>query len=322
LPLKIQEISMLILFLFLLPLALSCPPALNAENTDALGMWVWSGSSYSTEAARQDLVRFCLRHGIRHLDVHGNLVWAGEGPTLEDPHALRELIVLAGENRITTAIVRGEPRMFFLQNHDRTVSELRAILAFTRTLPPGTRFKGIKYDVEPYGTKEWKEGGAARETIMRDYLNFLHRAKSILAQERPGLWLAADTPFWWDRDEFILSFEGERKRFSEHVQDSTDFIAIMSYWRDPERVLASVEGERSYAERIRKFVHPSVETIQLKKDPHTTFYDAPVEDFWKTVHQLQEKAKEDPSLGGVRIHCYRGLKDKLKATSPPRLDQK
>ena len=305
---------MLIFFLF--ALAFACPRELKAETTDGLGMWVWSGSSYSTESARQDLVRFCLRHDIRHLDIHGNLVWAGGDPLLEDSQGLREMILLAGHHRITTAIIRGEPRMFFLQNHDRAMRELRAILAFSRTLPSGARFKGIKYDVEPYGTQEWKGGGTARESIMRDYLEFLRRAHSVLDEEQPGLWLAADTPFWWDRDEFILSFNGQRKRFSEHVQDTTDFIAIMSYWRNPERVLASVEGERSYAEKIRKFVHPSVETIQLKKDPLTTFYDAPLEDFWKTVHYLQERAKEDPSLGGVRIHCYRGLKDKLGNPNP------
>jgi hypothetical protein len=305
-----------VLIFFLLALTIASPPELNAETTDGLGMWVWSGSSYSTESARQELVRFCLRYGIRHLDIHGNLVWAGEDPILENPQGLREMILLAGDKGITTAIIRGEPRMFFLQNHDRALGELRAILAFSRTLPPGAQFKGIKYDVEPYGTKEWKGGGTARESVMRDYLEFLRRAHSILAEERPGLWLAADTPFWWDRDEFILSFNGERKRFSEHVQDLTDFIAIMSYWRNPERVLVSVERERSYAERIGKFVHPSVETIQLKKDPHTSFYDAPVEDFWKTVNHLQERAKEDPSLGGVRIHCYRGLKDKVGNPTP------
>ncbi|HSR12105.1 MAG TPA: hypothetical protein VLS90_11740 [Thermodesulfobacteriota bacterium] len=304
------------IFLLLLALACALPFPANAETTDGLGMWVWSGSSYSTDAARQELLRFCLRNGIRHLDIHGNLFWAGDDPILEDPQALRKMILLAGENGITTAIIRGDPRMFFLGNHARALSELRSILSFSGTLPAGVRFKGIKYDVEPYGTTEWKQGGAVRETVMRDYLEFLRRAHAVVDEERPGLWLAADTPFWWDRDEFILSFDGEKKRFSEHVQDATDFIAIMSYWRDPQRIMASVEGERNYAERIRKFVHPSVETVELKKYPHTTFYDAPVEDFWSTVRLLQEKAKSDPSLGGVRIHCYRGLKDKLGAASP------
>jgi len=55
--------------------------------------------------------------------------------------------------------LRGNPKMFFSENHERTLRELRAIVAFSETLPEDTLFKGIKYDVEPYCTKEWKAEG-------------------------------------------------------------------------------------------------------------------------------------------------------------------
>jgi hypothetical protein len=132
----------------------------------------------------------------------------------------------------------------------------------------------------------------------------------------PHFLLGADTPFWWDRDEFVTEFEGRRQRFSEHVQDLTDFIVIMSYSRDARKVLASVEGERKYAERIEKLVHPSLETIQLKQNPHTSFWGVPADEFWKTVNQIQEVAKRDPVMGGVRIHNYRGLREKLEMNNP------
>jgi hypothetical protein len=306
--------------LFLLSLVFATPSGVQAESGDGLGIWVWSSSALGTEKARQELVDFCMQHRIGHLDVHSKMTWDGEIPALQTPGALRDFILLAGKRQITTAILRGDPRMFFLPNHERARKELRAIISFNRTLPAGALFKGVKYDVEPYSTAEWKAGGAARERVVRDYLTFLREARSILKEEAPGLWLAADIPFWWDRDEFIFEFGGETKRLSEHVQDLTDFIVIMSYWRSAQKVFDSVEWERTYAERTRKVVHPALETIELKQDPDISFWGLPAEDLWNTVKQLQERAAEDPALGGVMIHSYRGLREKLRNRNPERLD--
>jgi hypothetical protein len=95
----------------------------------------------------------------------------------------------------------------------------------------------------------------------------------------------------------------------------------MSYWRDPRKVLDSVEVERRYAERIEKLIYPSLETIQLKQTPHITFWGVSAEEFWKTVNQIQEAAKRDPVMGGVRIHNYRGLLEKLKMDNPLETDK-
>ncbi|MCX5909134.1 MAG: hypothetical protein NTY64_18690 [Deltaproteobacteria bacterium] len=75
--------------------------------------------------------------------------------------------------------------------------------------------------------------------------------------------------------------------------------------------MACVEGERLYAARIKKVVYPALETIQLKHTPQHSFWGVPREEFWSVVNQLQEAAKEDPALGGVMLHSYRGLMEKL-----------
>jgi hypothetical protein len=306
--------------IFLLATILALPVTLNGQGTDGLGMWVWSHSSFSTQESREKLVQFCLQHHISHLDVHVEISWDAPKPTLKNPEALKDLMVLAGQKNITTSILRGDPRMFFFQKQGQTLEELRAIIAFSQTVPKEALLKGIKYDVEPYLTKEWKAGGETRRIVMHDYLAFLRKARLVLDEKTPHLLLGVDTPYWWDRDEFVMECGGRSQRFSEHVQDLTDFIVIMSYWRDPRKVLESVEGERRYAERIEKLVHPSLETIQLKETPHISFWGVPADEFWKTVDQIQEVAKRDPVLGGVRIHNYRGLMEKLQMNSPGKMD--
>jgi len=302
-----------VVIIWLLVSSLGSPLSLNAEQRKGLGMWVWSSSSFLTQEARQQLVQFCVKHRITHLDVHVKMTHDSIKPVLENAEAFRDLIALAGQHNISIAALRGNSKMFSSENHERTLRELRAIIAFSETLPQDTLFKGMKYDVEPYCTKEWKAGRTPLFPMIHGYLTLLRKARSVLEEEAPRLWLAADTPFWWDKDRFVLEFEGKRKRFNEHVQDLTDFITIMSYRRSSRKVLDCVEDERKYAQRIKKFIFPSLETVKLKQDPHVSFWDVPNEEFWKVVPELLEAAERDPAIGGVMVHCYRSLFEKFNS---------
>ena len=310
------EASTHILILCLVIATLAIPVSSRAEQGKGLGMWVWSNQSFLTEEARLQLIQFSVKNHITHLDVHTKITHDGSTSTLKNEEAFKALIALAGQYKITTAALRGNPKMFFSENHERTLKELRTIIDFSKTLPKDTLFKGIKYDVEPYCTKEWKARRTPIYPMMHDYLTLLRKAGSILDEEAPHLWLAADTPFWWDKDRFVLEFEGKKKRFNEHVQDLTDFITIMSYRRSTRKVLDCVEEERKYATRIKKMIFPSLETVKLEQDPHVSFWGVPNEEFWKVLPELLEAAERDPAIGGVMIHCYRSLFEKLTDQPP------
>lgn len=304
--------------LFFALILLALPMSLKAETGKEIGMWVWSDSAFSTPEARQRLIRFCLKHNIRHLDVYTRIVYDHNQPILQDAEVFRKLILAAGQVHITIASLRGNPRMFFPENQEQTLRELRAVISFSKTLPAEALFKGIKYDVEPYCTKEWKTTKAVHQAMMRDYLSFLRRARSLLREEAPRLWLAVDTPFWWDKDEYLLEFEGKTKQFSEHIQDLTDYIVIMSYRRDIRKVLSCVEEERNYARQIHKRIFPSLETVRLKQAREISFWGLPKGQVWDTASQLLENGKGDPAMGGVMVHCYRSLSEKLDNDTPDR----
>jgi hypothetical protein len=307
---------MRILIAFLITAILALPLPAGSEAKKSLGMWVWANSSFVTDEARQQLVAFCAEHRITHLDVHADLVNKDGRVILKNAEALQDLIALAGQRNITTAVLRGSPKMFFSENHEQTLRELRALVAFSETLPRDTQFRGIKYDVEPYCTKEWKTGQRPLSTILHDYLALLRKARSILDEEAARLWLAVDMPFWWDKDKFVVEFEGKRKRINEHVQDLTDFATIMSYRRSSQKVLECVEEERRYAQRIGKVVFPSLETVKLKQDSHVSFWEVPNEEFWKVVPELLKRIKQEPAIGGLMIHCYRSLLEKSSRGTP------
>ena len=85
----------------------------------------------------------------------------------------------------------------------------------------------------------------------------------------------------------------------------------------PGKFLSAIQACRK--DTINKVIFPSLETVKLKQDPHLSFWGVPTEEFWKVVPQLLETAKEDPAVGGVMIHCYRSLVEKLNNDIPNKL---
>ncbi len=303
-----------------LAVILAFPLSLHAGSVGhpaGFGTWVWSKPFFATEKGRQRLVRFCVKNGISHLDVQFTFHGVNPNRRLQDEEALRDLVALTGRHNITMAALLGNPRMFFSQNHEQSLRELSAIIAFGKSLPEKSLFKGIKYDVEPYLTQEWKAKGEALNTIMRDYLAYLRKAKTALREQAPALWLAVDTPFWWDKEDFALTFEGNTKRFSEHIQDLTDFIVVMSYRRSAAKVLGVTADEMGYAKRIGKVILLSLETNELKHDQDISYWDLPKEKLLDTISQLFKSSREYPVIGGLMVHSYRGLLEKLDDGGQP-----
>jgi hypothetical protein len=306
----------IILWALLLTVAPTGLSAGSISPVKGLGMWVWSSSDFSTPEARKRLIEFCLKHDIGHLDVYTRISHDHDHLILKDAAAFRKLIASAGAYHLTVSSLRGNPKMFFPEKQEQTLQDLQAVIAFSQSLPEGHVFKGLKYDVEPYCTRKWKTDITARQAMMTDYLSFLRRARSILREKAPGLWLAVDIPFWWDKDEYRLEFEGKTKRFSEHVQDLTDYVVIMSYRRSVQKVLSCVEEERKYARQVHKVIFPSLETVRLTQDPQISFWGLPGEQFWTVVPELLQNAKKDPAVGGVMIHCYGSLSRKPDHDTP------
>ncbi|MDF1657611.1 MAG: hypothetical protein P1U58_08355 [Verrucomicrobiales bacterium] len=205
--------------------------AKNASATD-LGIWSWSQANFATPEARDKMLSFCVAEGISHIDQHVSITRTEEGYRLRNADALKQLLIASDAEDISINALRGERNMFFQENHDRAYAQLEAILAFNRDLPEGSRLAGIKYDVEPYLTDEWRAGEESREKIIRDYLSFLTQAKKLITEAGSDLDLCVDIPFWWDKPEFASSLNGEEKLLIHHIIDLTDWIGIMSYRRE------------------------------------------------------------------------------------------
>lgn len=286
--------------------------AVGQSKKPGLGMWVWPQTAFDTAPAREKLLDFCAQEGIAHLDQHIGIEIGKAGPFLKNADALAALVVTMQEQGITVNALRGSGDMFFESNHAGALRDLQTIIAFDKQLPAGVHLAGVKYDVEPYSTEEWKAGGAKRTKVMLDYLSFLRKAKGVLQKEAPHMALSVDVPFWWDAKEFAINFEGHEKLFVHHIQDLTDYIAIMSYRPDAKQVLDCIQQELAYAAEIGKRVCPGLETGELKgKESWISFWGKPPAVFRKSVGELQQALSGNKGASCIMLHHYSSLVEYL-----------
>ncbi len=278
-----------------------------------LGMWVWKQIHLESEEARGELLDFCEREEIAHIDQHVSI----KKGILLNAEALRNFIIKAADRGITMNALRGDKAMFFASNHELTMAAVKTIVAFNETLPDGKKLLGIKFDVEPYGSQEWKAGGDQRSQVMRDYLNYLNQVNAYLSMVAPSMELAVDVPFWWDKTEFQMVFEGQKKLFVEHVQDRVDWLGIMSYRRDPSETAKLVATELNYASKLGylRSVAPSMETGNITgKEAYISFGGVPVHQFRSSLSSLRNTYANNPYVRCIMLHHYDSLRVYLEET--------
>ena len=278
-----------------------------------LGMWVWGQIHLESEEARGELLDFCGREEIAHIDQHVSIK---KGMLLNE-EALRNFIIKAADRGITVNALRGDKAMFFASNHELTMVAVKTIVAFNETLPDGKKLLGIKFDVEPYGSQEWKVVRDQRSQVMRDYLNYLNQVDAYLSMAAPEMELAVDVPFWWDKTEFQMVFEGQKKLFVEHVQDRVDWLGIMSYRRDPSEIAKLVATELNYASKFGylRSVAPSMETGNITgKEAYISFGGVPVQQFRSSLSSLRNTYANNPYVRCIMLHHYDSLRVYLGET--------
>ncbi|MDB4359049.1 hypothetical protein N9Z18_02285 [Verrucomicrobiales bacterium] len=289
-----------------------------------LGTWSWSQASFSTAEARDSMLDFCGKESISHIDQHISIASTKTGYVIKNAEALAALLVDATKRGISINALRGERDMFFAKNHERALEHLKALIAFNNELPKEARFAGIKYDVEPYLTPEWKAGGGARENVILDYLAFLREARSIIDAEAPEIELCADIPFWWEKPEFACDVNGKSQLLIHHIIDLTDWIGIMSYRRSSAEVLRLTKEEFDYAEKISKSdsIAPAINTMTITgAEEHTSFGGLSVEELRETISELRASLSNVGAARFLMVHDYKNFMKFLETAPEARAEE-
>ena len=321
-----------ILLAILIQAAVWAPPA-RAEEPPQRGMWVWHYEAYASPWSRRRLIEFCQAEKITLLlvQVHYRMDRRSKAPLgLRNPAGYGDLIRRAKEAGIRVEALEGDPEWSQPSGQGTFWPKLKVILDWNSSQPPERRFSGLHLDVEPYllddfaTTHKWE--------LLREYVEFMARARERVKACDPSLLFAADIPFWYDQypeeDEYlnhcVVEFGGAKKPVSSHLQDLCDYIGIMSYRQQAlgeDSITDISKGELAYAEKIGKRIFCGVETSD-QDPPKITFYGTDPKLFREQVALVEQTFKGRPGFGGVLIHHYLSYREYLKSKPGPRRNYK
>lgn len=298
--------------------AVSHPP-----TPPATAMWAWHVRNYLAEPEQWEaLIEFSLQEGITDvfLQVDAPRDSATNRNVIREPDTIRVFLRDAQAVGIRVHALDGDPRYAFRPGHDEVLGIVDAVLDYNEAVDREERFAGIRMDVEPYTTREWRRGDQA--AVMKQWLEMNHKIAGRIRERDPDLPYGIDIPFWLDaRDRegqfrFALNDHGVYQDLSSHFIDLADNIGIMAYREralGPNGIIALSEDELRYASDTggaRIFI--GVET--LPPDPpgipaSITFGDRDRDFMDEEVAIVIEAARDYPAFAGMAIHDYESFRN-------------
>lgn len=191
------------------------------------------------------------------------------------------------------------------------VNEFEKVLNYNLAVPEESRFDGINVDIEPYILGEWKVPG---NTLPNRWLEVLQLLISRRDAAGLPILVGPAIPRWLDSSPscVAITWNGETKPLSDHIQDMTDYISIMDY-RDTADggagIIAQGQHEMDYADQIDK-PHSVVIGVESKDlsgtgDPETvTFWEEGRTHMEAELDKVYNAFGDQPAFGGVALHHF------------------
>lgn len=194
------------------------------------------------------------------------------------------------------------------------IAEMEKVLDYNLAVDPDARFAGVNVDIEPYILPQWKQPDTSLPARWMAVLEKLIERRDASGQP---LLFGPAIPRWLDTSTCCTAIEwnGEVKPLSDHIQDLTDYVAIMDY-RDTADgsagIIAQAQHEIDYATRIGKpkSVVIGVESKDLSGggDPETvTFWEEGRLAMETELDKVYAAFSGDPAFAGVAMHHYDSL---------------
>ncbi|GIP52447.1 MULTISPECIES: Ig-like domain-containing protein [Paenibacillus] len=303
------------------------PEPVTLEKQDR-AMWIWEKAAYNlflnpgSKSALKALADDTGTFGSDPITTFYIGVFPYEGvDILEDqPEAVREFVKWAHDNgyRVHACIAGGTVPPYYgalAPYHGNAIHEMEKVINYNLSSSADEQFDGVNVDIEPYILPEFKTDKPA---VQLQYLDVLQ--KMIQRRDAAGI----DLPFgpaiprWFDSSDTSsnITWNGQTKWLSEHVQDISDYISIMDYRDTAEGgpgIIPQAQAELAYANAIGKpdSVIVGVETLDIANsgDPETiTFREEGRTYMESELDKVYTAFSGDPAFGGIAMHHYDSIR--------------
>lgn len=301
-------------------------------------MWVWRTQAMrETPALWTELLAFCKEQAIDEIYLMINIDFVEDetGRTVAEfrtPERIREMLSAAHAAGVAVHAMHGDPKYALADQHDRVLAIAEAVARYNSQAFSTELFAGFRLGVEPYTLPAWREGGAARIALMKDWLEMNRKVSERLHDFTPRLSYGIDIPFWLDDlDEngvprHALEINGVPRDMSKLLIDLADNVTVLTYRAEPTGptgVMGLAEEALRYASakgNIRMHIGVTIEPVEPGEVPaQTTFGGRPLWDTLAAWNEIDAAASVYSAYAGLAIHHYHAYRDAVELARPPDL---
>ena len=256
------------------PFSVTPPPATGLPPAQPYHTWIWNtdellGNPDTWQPLLSQLNQLWVG------EVY--LQWPDTKKNTKTSETLADLVKAFHTAHIKVHALDGAPYFAETQHHPEVFDTLDALAQFQNSQPKTSQFDGIHYDIEPYLLPGFF--GARQEEISQSYVTLV----KAIHQRAQALHIpfGLSLPFWLDMpDEFtgealLVKQEGLTAPLYEHLQNHSDYVAIMDYKTHllgPGGIIESAQNELNFARQHHKKVVIGLETMDLP-DEHLFIFE-------------------------------------------------
>ncbi len=303
------------------------PEAVTLQEQDR-AMWIWEKAAYNlflnpgSKSALKALADDTETFGSDPITTFYIGVFPYEGVDIleEQPEAVREFVKWAHNNgyQVHACIAGGTVPPYYgalTPYHGYAIREMEKVINYNLSSSAEEQFDGVNVDIEPYILPEFR---ADKPAVQLQYLDVLQ--KMIQRRDTAGINLpfGPAIPRWFDSSDAAqdITWNGQTKWLSEHVQDISDYISIMDYRDTAEGgpgIIPQALAELDYANAIGKpnSVIVGVETLDIANsgDPETiTFREEGRSYMENELDKVYAAFSGNPAFGGMAMHHYDSIR--------------
>lgn len=238
----------------------------------------------------------------------------------EEPDKVRDFLAWAHDNgyKVHACIAGGTVPPYFgalTEYHELAIREMEKVINYNLSSSPDEQFDGVNVDIEPYILPDFR---LQKPSVQLQYLDIMEQL--IARRDTAGIALpfGPAIPRWFDSNDPAkdITWNGQTKWLSEHIQDMSDYISIMDYRDTAEGsvgIIAHAQGEIDYANLIGKpnSVIIGVETLDIANsgDPETiTFREEGRTYMESELDKVYDWFNGNPAFGGIAMHHYDSIR--------------
>ncbi|MFD2671396.1 CBM96 family carbohydrate-binding protein [Marinicrinis sediminis] len=291
-------------------------------------MWIWEPETYKlllNPNARTVLDAFASDTTTFGSDPITTLYLAvgpfnGMNILEDDPGKLEDFISWAHQQgyEVHATIAGGTSPPYmgaYAQYHDEAIEEIEGIINYHLAAGVNEKFDGVNVDIEPYISQDFKSQYPA---LQLQYLDGLQKMIDRIQVAGIHLPFGPAIPKWYDTSPYAanITWNGSTKWLSEHIQDISDYIAIMDYRDQADGsagIIAGAQGEMNYAISLGKplSVVVGVETKDIANsgDPEVITFSEEGRTYMESeLDKVYTAFDSQSSFGGVAMHHYDSLR--------------